>query len=39
MQIAALPEPPYYMVSFTSQRTNVDDGYGEIGYAMTELAS
>lgn len=39
MQMAALPEPPYYMVSFTSQRTNLDDGYGEIGYAMTKLAS
>ncbi len=39
MRISALPEPPYYMVSFTSQRTNVDDDYGETGYAMAELAS
>ncbi|MBY5696437.1 antibiotic biosynthesis monooxygenase family protein [Rhizobium leguminosarum] len=38
MSIAALPEPPYYMVSFFSQRTKVDNGYGEMGYAMTELA-
>ncbi|MGR9193146.1 antibiotic biosynthesis monooxygenase family protein [Rhizobium leguminosarum] len=39
MTISALPAPPYYVVSFTSQRTDVEDGYGEIGYAMAELAS
>ncbi|EJC80073.1 putative enzyme involved in biosynthesis of extracellular polysaccharides [Rhizobium leguminosarum bv. trifolii WSM2297] len=39
MRISSLPEPPYYMVSFTSQRTDIADGYGEMGYAMTELAS
>ncbi|MGO8040491.1 antibiotic biosynthesis monooxygenase family protein [Rhizobium leguminosarum] len=39
MRVSVLPEPPYYMVSFTSQRTDVEDGYGEIGYAMSELAS
>jgi heme-degrading monooxygenase HmoA len=39
MRGSVLPEPPYYMVSFTSQRTDVDDGYGEIGYAMSMLAS
>lgn len=38
MSIAALPEPPYYMVSFSSQRTKLENGYGEMGYAMTELA-
>ena len=38
MSTAALPEPPYYMVSFSSQRTKLDNGYGEMGYAMTELA-
>ncbi|MGO8645557.1 antibiotic biosynthesis monooxygenase [Rhizobium ruizarguesonis] len=38
MSTAALPEPPYYMVSFSSQRTKVDNGYGEMSYAMTELA-
>ncbi|MGO7917301.1 antibiotic biosynthesis monooxygenase, partial [Rhizobium ruizarguesonis] len=38
MSTAALPEPQYYMVSFSSKRTKVDNGYGEMGYAMTELA-
>jgi heme-degrading monooxygenase HmoA len=38
MSIAGLPEPPYYMVSFSSQRTNGDNGYSVVGYAMTELA-
>jgi heme-degrading monooxygenase HmoA len=38
MSIAALPAPPYYMVSFSSQRTEGDNGYGEVGYAMVELA-
>ncbi|MFJ6326873.1 MULTISPECIES: antibiotic biosynthesis monooxygenase family protein [unclassified Rhizobium] len=39
MRVSVLPEPPYYMVSFTSQRTDAEDGYGTIGYAMSELAS
>ncbi|CDM60996.1 putative protein yqjZ (plasmid) [Rhizobium favelukesii] len=38
MSIASLPAPPYYVVCFSSQRTDVEDGYGEIGVAMVELA-
>jgi heme-degrading monooxygenase HmoA len=38
--LAATPEPPYYAVVFTSQRTNDDpDGYGSMADAMVELAS
>lgn len=36
---AKTPEPPYYAVIFTSQRTDVDDGYGATGDRMVELAS
>lgn len=32
------PEPPYYMVSFASQRTPGDNGHHEMGDAMLELA-
>jgi TonB family protein len=32
------PEPPYYAVIFTSVRTNVDSGYGEMAERMLELA-
>lgn len=35
---AATPEPPYYAVIFTSQRTGPDDGYAETAEAMFELA-
>jgi heme-degrading monooxygenase HmoA len=35
---AATPEPPYYAVIFSSQRTAVDDGYGAVGDRMVELA-
>ncbi|PDT81522.1 antibiotic biosynthesis monooxygenase [Sinorhizobium sp. BJ1] len=38
MTIASLPAPPYYVVCFSSQRTEVEDGYGETGAAMVELA-
>ncbi|CAN7259105.1 antibiotic biosynthesis monooxygenase [Phyllobacterium sp. LjRoot231] len=38
MSIADLHAPPYYMVSFSSQRTEGDNGYGEMGYTMVELA-
>jgi heme-degrading monooxygenase HmoA len=38
MFTATLPAPPYYMVSFASQRTAGDNGHGEMGYAMVELA-
>jgi heme-degrading monooxygenase HmoA len=36
---AKTPEPPYYAVVFTSQRTAVDDGYGAMGDRMVELAA
>lgn len=37
--IAKLPQPPYYAVIFTSQRTNIDKGYGRMAEKMEELAS
>jgi len=38
-RIASTPEPPYYAVVFTSQRTESDDaGYGEMAARMVELA-
>ncbi|UUC45249.1 antibiotic biosynthesis monooxygenase family protein [Flavobacterium cerinum] len=37
--IARTPEPPYYAVIFTSERTDVDNGYGETAERMVELAS
>mgnify|MGYP001347485086 CR=1 FL=1 len=36
---AATPQPPYYVVVFTSQRTDIDDGYGAMADLMVELAS
>jgi hypothetical protein len=36
---ASTPEPPYYAVIFTSTRTAVDEGYGEVADRMVELAS
>jgi len=35
---ASTPEPPYYAVIFTSQRTASDDGYEAMAQAMYELA-
>ena len=35
---ASTPEPPYYAVIFTSQRTESDDGYEAMAQAMYELA-
>jgi len=35
---AKTPEPPYYAVVFTSQRTDGDNGYGAMASAMFELA-
>ena len=32
------PLPPYYIVAFSSQRTEGDNGYGEMSIAMEELA-
>lgn len=37
--IASTPEPPYYAVIFTSERTDGDNGYGEMATKMVELAS
>ncbi|MGF1730220.1 antibiotic biosynthesis monooxygenase family protein [Photobacterium kasasachensis] len=37
--IANTPEPPYYAVIFTSERTEGDNGYGIMADKMVELAS
>lgn len=36
---ATTPEPPYYAVIFSSQRTAGDDGYGQMAERMMELAA
>lgn len=36
---AALPEPPYYAVIFSSLRTPGDDGYAHMAERMVELAA
>ena len=36
--IAATPEPPYFVVSFTSQRSADDQGYAAMAEWMLELA-
>src|ERR1043165_5014516 len=36
--LAKTPNPPYYAVIFTSQRTAVDDGYDRTAVRMIELA-
>ena len=36
---ASTPQPPYYAVIFTSRRTAVDEGYGDVAGRMVELAS
>lgn len=36
---AKTPEPPYYAVIFTSQRSDVDEGYGKVADRMVELAA
>ncbi len=35
---AQTPPPPYYAVIFSSQRTEVDQGYGDMAERMVELA-
>lgn len=36
---APLPEPPYYAVIFTAQRSDADeDGYGAMAVKMSEMA-
>lgn len=37
--IAQTPEPPYYAVIFSSQRTEGDRGYAHMAERMIELAS
>lgn len=37
--IASTPEPPYYAVIFTAQRTGVDEGYDAMAGRMVELAA
>jgi heme-degrading monooxygenase HmoA len=36
---ASTPDPPYYAVIFTSTRTAIDEGYGDVAARMVELAS
>lgn len=36
---AHLPEPPYYVVIFSSRRTEGDNGYGNMAETMARLAS
>ena len=36
--IAKTPQPPYYAVIFTSERTSIDEGYAEMATQMLELA-
>jgi heme-degrading monooxygenase HmoA len=38
MSFANLPEPPYYAVIFSAQRTAGDNGYAEVAQRMAELA-
>ena len=37
--IAQTPQPPYYAVIFTSERTEGDNGYAEMAEEMVKLAS
>jgi len=37
--ISRTPEPPYYAVIFTNQRTDGDRGYGAMAEHMMELAA
>ncbi len=37
--LARTPEPPYYAVIFTSERTEGDRGYGAMSDRMVELAA
>jgi len=37
--IACTPQPPYYAVIFTSERTEGDHGYAEMAEEMVRLAS
>ncbi|MGE7271464.1 antibiotic biosynthesis monooxygenase family protein [Brevibacillus panacihumi] len=37
--IAKTPQPPYYAVIFTSERTDGDQGYAEMAEEMVKLAA
>lgn len=37
--LAKTPEPPYYAVIFSTQRTEGERGYGDMAERMVELAS
>jgi hypothetical protein len=39
MEPASMPEPPYYAVIFTSLRTEIEEGYGDMATRMIDLAS
>lgn len=39
MPLAQLPKPPYYVVTFASQRTDGDHGYGAMADEMVALAA
>ncbi len=36
--IARTPQPPYYAVIFTSTRTEVDEGYGDMAALLESIA-
>ena len=38
-KFAQTPEPPYYVVIFTAQRSDKDKGYSSMGERMVDLAS
>ena len=38
-RIARTPNPPYYAVIFSSERTDVGEGYPEMSEAMLQLAA
>lgn len=38
MPVITLPKPPYYVVTFSSQRREGDHGYGAMADAMVALA-
>jgi len=38
-RFATTPQPPYFVVSFSSQRLSDDDSYGEMADRMAELAA
>src|SRR3954465_7099841 len=39
MSIARTPEPPYYAVVFTSQRSTGENGYAAVSERMVELSA